>query len=144
MMEPFASIAIWKGDELTVWTSNQMIAWGRGDLAKTLGMPKEKVRLVSPYVGGGFGGKLFLRADAVMAALGAKAVGRPVKVAMQRPLMANNSTHRPATSQRIRIGATRTARSRRSRMKADRATSPAADPKRRSTRPSCSMPVPTG
>lgn len=107
MMEPFASIAIWKGDELTVWTSNQMIAWGRGDLAKTLGMPKEKVRLVSPYVGGGFGGKLFLRADAVMAALGAKAVGRPVKVAMQRPLMANNSTHRPATSQRIRIGATK-------------------------------------
>ena len=107
MMEPFASIASWDGDRLTVWTSNQMIAWGRGDLAKTLGLPKEKVRLISPYVGGGFGGKLFLRADAVMAALGAKAVGRPVKVAMQRPLMANNSTHRPATTQRIRIGATK-------------------------------------
>ncbi len=107
MMEPFASLAIWEGDQLTVWTSNQMIAWGRGDLAKTLGMPKEKVRLISPYVGGGFGGKLFLRADAVMAALGAKAVGRPVKVAMQRPLMANNATHRPATTQRIRIGATK-------------------------------------
>ena len=107
MMEPFASIASWDGDQLTVWTSNQMIAWGRGDLAKTLGLPKEKVRLISPYVGGGFGGKLFLRADAVMAALGAKAVGRPVKVAMQRPLMANNSTHRPATTQRIRIGASK-------------------------------------
>lgn len=107
MMEPFASIASWEGDKLTVWTSNQMIAWGHGDLAKTLGLPKEKVRLISPYVGGGFGGKLFLRADAVMAALGAKAAGRPVKVAMQRPLMANNATHRPATTQRIRIGATK-------------------------------------
>jgi len=104
MMEPFATIAAWKGDELTVWTSNQMINWTKGDLAKTLGMPKEKVRLDSPYVGGGFGGKLFLRADAVMAALGARQAGRPVKVAMARPMMPNNSTHRPATIQHIRIG----------------------------------------
>ncbi|MBW6525426.1 xanthine dehydrogenase family protein molybdopterin-binding subunit [Sphingomonas sp. RHCKR7] len=106
MMEPFASLATWEGDSLTVWTSNQMIDWGRGDLATTLGMPKEKVRLISPYVGGGFGGKLFLRADAVLAALGARAAGRPVKVALTRPQMANNATHRPATRQRIRIGAT--------------------------------------
>ena len=106
MMEPFASIASWNGDELTLWTSNQMIDWGRTDLATTLGMPKEKIRFMSPYVGGGFGGKLFLRADAVMAALGAKAVGRPVKLALPRPLMTNNATHRPATRQRIRIGAT--------------------------------------
>ncbi|WP_312488198.1 aldehyde oxidoreductase molybdenum-binding subunit PaoC [Sphingomonas sp.] len=105
MMEPFASTAMWKGDELLLWTSNQMIDWGRGDLAKTLGLAKDKIRFMSPYVGGGFGGKLFLRADAVMAALGARAVGQPVKVAMQRPLMANNSTHRPATRQHIRIGA---------------------------------------
>ncbi len=107
MMEPFASVAEWQGDALTVWTSNQMIDWGRGDLAKTLGLPKEKVRLVSPYVGGGFGGKLFLRADAVLAALGARAAGRPVKLALTRPMMANNATHRPATRQRIRIGAER-------------------------------------
>ncbi|TCP35061.1 aldehyde oxidoreductase molybdenum-binding subunit PaoC [Sphingomonas sp. BK235] len=107
MMEPFASLAMWEGDALTVWTSNQMIDWGRGDLATTLGMPKEKVRLISPYVGGGFGGKLFLRADAVLAALGARAAKRPVKVALTRPQMANNATHRPATRQRIRIGATR-------------------------------------
>ncbi|MGI4939693.1 MAG: aldehyde oxidoreductase molybdenum-binding subunit PaoC [Janthinobacterium lividum] len=106
MMEPFASIAEWKGDELTLWTSNQMIDWGRTDLAKTLGMPKEKIRFMSPYVGGGFGGKLFLRADAVLAALGARAAGRPVKLALTRPMIANNTTHRPATRQRIRIGAT--------------------------------------
>jgi xanthine dehydrogenase YagR molybdenum-binding subunit len=105
MMEPFASIAAWKGDELTVWTSNQMIDWGRSDLATTLNMPKEKIRFMSPYVGGGFGGKLFLRADAVMAALGAKVANRPVKVALSRPFIANNTTHRPATRQRIRIGA---------------------------------------
>jgi xanthine dehydrogenase YagR molybdenum-binding subunit len=107
MMEPFASIAAWKGDALTVWTSNQMIDWGRTDLATTLNMPKEKVTFLSPYVGGGFGGTLFLRSDAVLAALGAKAAGRPVKLAMSRPFMANNATHRPATRQRIRIGATK-------------------------------------
>ena len=107
MMEPHASLAEWQGDRLTVWTSNQMINWGRGDLAKTLGIPKDKVRLVSPYIGGGFGGKLFVRAEALLAALGARAAGRPVKVALQRPLMMNNTTHRPATIQRIRIGASR-------------------------------------
>lgn len=104
MMEPFATIAAWNGDELQLWTSNQMIAWTKGDVAKTLGLPKDKVRLMSPYIGGGFGGKLFLRADAVLASLGAKAAKRPVKIAMHRPLMANNATHRPATRQRIRIG----------------------------------------
>ncbi len=105
MMEPHASTAAWKGDKLTVWTSNQMIDWSVGDLAKTLGIPKANVRLVSPFVGGGFGGKLFIRADVLLAALGAKAARQPVKVALQRPLVANNTTHRPATIQRIRIGA---------------------------------------
>jgi xanthine dehydrogenase YagR molybdenum-binding subunit len=106
MMEPHASIASWDGDRLTVWTSNQMIAWGVADMASTLGIPPENVRLVSPFIGGGFGGKLFLRSDAVLAALGARAAKRPVKVALQRPLMFNNTTHRPATIQRIRLGAT--------------------------------------
>ena len=107
MMEPHASIAAWQGDKLTLWTSNQMIAWNTADIAKTLGIPKENVRLESPFIGGGFGGKLFPRADALLAALGARAARRPVKVALQRPLMFNNTTHRPATIQRIRIGATR-------------------------------------
>ena len=106
MMEPHASIAAWNGDQLTLWTSNQMIDWGATDLAQTLGIAKEKVRLVSPFIGGGFGGKLFLRTDALLAALGARAASRPVKVALPRPLIFNNTTHRPATIQRIRIGAT--------------------------------------
>jgi xanthine dehydrogenase YagR molybdenum-binding subunit len=106
MMEPHASVAAWNGDNLTVWTSNQMIDWSTGDMAKTLGIAKENVRLISPFIGGGFGGKLWIRADALLAALGARAAQRAVKVALPRPLMINNTTHRPATIQRIRIGAT--------------------------------------
>jgi xanthine dehydrogenase YagR molybdenum-binding subunit len=105
MMEPHASIAWWQGDRVHLWTSNQMIAWGVGDVAATLGVTPDKVHLMSPYIGGGFGGKLFVRTDAVLAALGARAVGRPVKVALARPLIPNNTTHRPATIQRIRLGA---------------------------------------
>jgi xanthine dehydrogenase YagR molybdenum-binding subunit len=105
MMEPHATIAAWQGDKLTLWTSNQMIAWGKGSMAKILAMKPENVRLDSPYIGGGFGGKLFIRADAVLAALAARAAKRPVKVSLTRPLIANNTTHRPATIQRIRIGA---------------------------------------
>ncbi len=106
MLEPHATIAAWEGERLTLWTSNQMIRWAKGSIAKILGIPAGNVRVDSPYVGGGFGGKLFIRADAVLAALGAKAAGRPVKVSLTRPLIANNTTHRPATLQRIRIGAT--------------------------------------
>ncbi|MFN2645762.1 MAG: aldehyde oxidoreductase molybdenum-binding subunit PaoC [Burkholderiales bacterium] len=105
MMEPHATLAVWEGDRLTVWNSNQMVAWSTDDLATTLAMPREKVRLMSPYVGGGFGAKLWLRADAVLAALGARAARRPVKVALQRALVPNNTVHRSATIQRIRIGA---------------------------------------
>lgn len=107
MMEPHASIAAWNGDELTVWTSSQMVDWWRTDLATTLGIDKEKVHLMSPFIGGGFGVKLFLRADAVLAALAAREAKRPVKVALPRPFLMNNTTHRPATIQRIRIGAGR-------------------------------------
>jgi xanthine dehydrogenase YagR molybdenum-binding subunit len=107
MMEPHASVAAWDGDRLTLWTSNQMIDWSVDEMAKTLGIPKEKIRLSSPFIGGGFGGKLWLRADALLAALGARAVRRPVRVALTRPLMFNNTVRRPATIQRIRIGAER-------------------------------------
>lgn len=107
MMEPFSSMAAWEGNRLTLWTSNQMIDWAVTDVATTLGIPKQNVRLISPYIGGGFGGKLFVRSDALLAALGARMAGRPVKVALARPLMINNSTHRPATIQRLRIGTDR-------------------------------------
>lgn len=107
MMEPHATIAAWDGDRLTLWTANQMIAWTVDDMARTLGMPKEKIRVVSTFVGGGFGAKLFLRADVLLAALGARAARRPVKVALPRAFIPNNTTHRAATIQRLRIGATK-------------------------------------
>jgi xanthine dehydrogenase YagR molybdenum-binding subunit len=107
MMEPHATIAAWEGDQLTLWTSNQMIHWSVEALASILDMPKDKIRIDSPFIGGGFGGKLFVRSDAVMAALAAKAAKRPVKITLQRPLIFNNTTHRPATIQRVRLGATR-------------------------------------
>jgi xanthine dehydrogenase YagR molybdenum-binding subunit len=107
MMEPHASLAAWDGDKLTLWTANQMIEWGASSIAKVFGIDRKNVRLISPFVGGGFGGKLFLRSEALLAALGARAANRPVKIALQRPLIANNTTHRPATIQRIRIGASR-------------------------------------
>jgi xanthine dehydrogenase YagR molybdenum-binding subunit len=110
MMEPHASMAKWEGDKLTIYTANQMINWGKKDMAKTLGIPEENVHLISPYIGGGFGGKLFLRSEALLAALGARQAKRPVKVTLQRALMFNNTTHRPATIQRLRIGATREGR----------------------------------
>ncbi len=105
MLEPHATIAAWDNDKLTLWTSNQMIAWGVSDMAKTLGIAKEKIRVSSPYIGGGFGGKLFVRTDALMAALAARAARRPVLVTLQRALIPNNTVHRSATIQRIRIGA---------------------------------------
>jgi xanthine dehydrogenase YagR molybdenum-binding subunit len=105
MMEPHATIAAWDGDKLTLWTAIQIVSWGKRDLAKTLGIPKENIRIVSPYIGGGFGGKGSILSDAVLAAVAAKQVGRPVKVTLQRALMFNNTTHRAATIQRIRIGA---------------------------------------
>ncbi|WP_164444460.1 xanthine dehydrogenase family protein molybdopterin-binding subunit, partial [Pseudomonas viridiflava] len=69
------------------------------------GIPKDNIHLISPYIGGGFGGKGTILCDAVLASLAARAAGRPVKVALPRPLMFNNLTHRPATIQRIRLGA---------------------------------------
>jgi xanthine dehydrogenase YagR molybdenum-binding subunit len=107
MMEPHASIAAWQGDSLTLWTSSQMIDWAVSDLSQTLLIPQEKIRVISAYIGGGFGAKLRIQSDALMAALGARAAGRPVKVALTRPQLMNNTVHRPATMQRIRIGAGR-------------------------------------
>ena len=124
-MEPHASMAIWEGNKVTVWTSNQMIDWCRTDLAKTLKVPVENVRIISPYIGGGFGGKLFLRSDALLAALAARAVKRPVKVMLPRPTIPNNTTHRPATLQHLRIGADQSGKSPLSHMKAGPETSPA-------------------
>ena len=110
MMECHSSIADWSGDKVTIWTSNQMIQWNKRSLAAALQVPEENVRVDSPYLGGGFGSKLFLRSDAVLAALAARQVGKPVKVMLPRPFVFNNTTHRPATIQHIKLGAGRDGR----------------------------------
>ena len=77
MMEPHATIAAWDGDKLTLWTSNQMIDWGAATSPRRSASRRKTSASISPFIGGGFGGKLFLRADAVLAALGARAARRP-------------------------------------------------------------------
>ena len=110
MLEPHATLAAWDGGRLTLWTSVQIMSWARRDLALILGMAEEDIRLLSPFIGGGFGGKATILCDAVLAAVAARVAGRPVRVALSRSLMFNNTTHRPATIQRICIGAGRDGR----------------------------------
>ncbi|WP_066726210.1 aldehyde oxidoreductase molybdenum-binding subunit PaoC [Sphingomonas pituitosa] len=110
MMEPHATIARWDGDRVTCWTSIQQMNWGTRDLGLILDIPKENVRLHSPFIGGGFGGKGTVQADLALAAIAARVVGRPVKLALQRPLMFNTTIHRPKTIQHIQLGAERDGR----------------------------------
>ena len=106
-MEPHATLASWSGDELTLHTSTQTIANIRVGVAATLQMPVEKVRVISPYVGGGFGSKLIPHAEAILASLAAKNLQRPVKVALTRQQMFANAGHRPMMLQTVRLGADR-------------------------------------
>jgi xanthine dehydrogenase YagR molybdenum-binding subunit len=111
MMEPHATIAEWSADRLTLHTSHQMVAPGTGSVAATFRLPKDKVRLVSRYVGGGFGGKLDVWPDEILAALAShKLKGRPVKVVLPRTHMFEMTGHRPQTIQRVRLGADRDGR----------------------------------
>jgi xanthine dehydrogenase YagR molybdenum-binding subunit len=110
MMEPHATIARWDDDRLTCWTAIQQVNWGVRDLGLILGVPKENIRLISSFIGGGFGGKGTVQSDLALAALAARAAGRPVKIVLQRPIMFNNTIHRPKTIQRVRLGADRDGR----------------------------------
>ena len=103
-MEPHASIAVWEGDKLTLYSSLQILNASKGILAGAIGIPPENVRIVSPYIGGGFGGKM-LGPEAVMAAIAAQRIGRPVKIAMSRAQLFHNVYRRTDTHQRIRLAA---------------------------------------
>ncbi len=110
MMEPHATLAVWSADRLTLYTSNQMLPRGVACVASTLQIPEEKVRLISRYVGGGFGAKLQVQADAILAALAARMVNRPVKLALTRQQVFHVTTHRTDTIQRVRLAAERDGR----------------------------------
>jgi xanthine dehydrogenase YagR molybdenum-binding subunit len=107
MMEPHATLAVWAGDQLTLHTSNQMLSQGRLAVARTLKIPVGNVRLVSHYIGGGFGAKLWVNADAILAAIAARQLNRPVKTALTRQQEFPVTTHRSDTIQRIRLGTDR-------------------------------------
>lgn len=106
-MEPHAAIAQWHGDELIIHSSQQLLHTDREQLAKQLGVDASHVRLVAPYVGGGFGSKLFIGPEAVACALAARALGRPIKTVMTRQQVFQCTVRRTNTEQRIRLAATR-------------------------------------
>ncbi|MEA2869971.1 MAG: xanthine dehydrogenase YagR molybdenum-binding subunit, partial [Bradyrhizobium sp.] len=110
MMEPHATLAMWDGDKLILHTANQMLNQGQKAVATTLKIPMENVRLISPFIGGGFGGKLWVNADAILAAIAARQLKRPVKIALTRQQIFHVTTHRSNTIQQIRLGAERDGR----------------------------------
>jgi xanthine dehydrogenase YagR molybdenum-binding subunit len=107
MMEPHATLAMWDGDKLILHTANQMLNQGQKVIATTLKMPVENVRLISPFIGGGFGGKLWVNADAVLAAIASRQLKRPVKTALTRQQIFHVTTHRSDTIQRVRLATDR-------------------------------------
>lgn len=104
-MEPHASVASWEGDRLTLRGSYQMLRYNQAELADALGIKADKVRLLAPYVGGGFGSKLGISPEAVAAAIAAKELDAPVAVAMTRQNVFESVLRRSETSQRIRLAA---------------------------------------
>ncbi len=109
-MEPHATMAVWEGQMLTVHTSAQLTTSPQEGLARTFNIAKENVRIITRYVGGGFGSKLPFYVDATLAVIGARIVRRPVKVTMTRPQLFHMTTHRTASEQRLRLGADRDGR----------------------------------
>ena len=103
-MEPHATIAIWDGPSLTLYDSNQGAHAHRETFAKTFDMPPEQVRVIARHVGGGFGSKGTPRPHAVLAALAARHVERPVKLAVTRQQMFTLTGYRTPTIQRLRLG----------------------------------------
>ena len=109
-MEPHASLALWQDGNLLLYDSIQGTWGARKTLAEVFDMPPEQVRVVSQHVGGGFGSKGTPRPQSVLAAIAAKVVERPVKVALTRRQMFATVGYRTPTIQRVRLGATRDGR----------------------------------
>jgi xanthine dehydrogenase YagR molybdenum-binding subunit len=110
-MEPHTTVALWDSSKLVLYDSTQSVHAVRATVAKTLGLNIEQVRVVSPYVGGGFGSKGEPHAHNILAALAAlRAPGRAVKLALTRQQMFCLAGYRTPTIQRFRLGATRDGR----------------------------------
>ncbi|MGB3797189.1 MAG: xanthine dehydrogenase family protein molybdopterin-binding subunit [Alteraurantiacibacter sp.] len=104
-MEPHAAIAEWDGSKLTVYASLQMLNYNISELADTLGMEEDDIRLISRFVGGGFGSKLGISEETVAASIAAMKLERPVRVVMSRQQVFQCIMRRSETSQRLRLAA---------------------------------------
>ncbi len=104
----FATVAFWNGDHLTVHDATQWPYAARATLAAAFALPEDGVRVLAPYVGGGFGAGLRCWPHVILAALASRTVGRPVKLVLTRPQMFTGVGHRPGTVQHVKLGATRT------------------------------------
>jgi xanthine dehydrogenase YagR molybdenum-binding subunit len=106
-MEPNACVAVPRGDALELYVSSQIVDAARICVASTLKMDPQKVKVVSSYVGGGFGSKLAVHAETILAAIAARHLTRPVKVALTRRQIFHDVGVRPTSIQRIRLAAER-------------------------------------
>jgi xanthine dehydrogenase YagR molybdenum-binding subunit len=104
-MEPHATTALWQGENLVLYDSNQ----GAGPVAKAVagvfGLDTDAVHVIARHVGGGFGSKGSARSNAVLAAMAARVAGRPVRLALPRQALFSMVGYRTPTTQRIRLGA---------------------------------------
>ncbi|HEY7597225.1 MAG TPA: xanthine dehydrogenase family protein molybdopterin-binding subunit [Actinophytocola sp.] len=105
-LEPHATTAVWDGDELTVHDGTQNIDWTRRHLAHRFGLPLARVRVISTFVGGGFGGKGSVWAGTILAPLAARATGRPVRLMLTREDVYRTVGGRTPSIQRVALGAT--------------------------------------
>jgi len=103
-MEPHATVALWQGDTVLFYDATQTVAGTKSLMSSMLGVPKEKVRVISYYIGGGFGSKGFSWPNTVLAAMAAKLVSRPVKLVLSRQQMFTNAGRRSQTIQKISLG----------------------------------------
>ena len=107
-IELHATTAIWDAGltTLTLYESSQGVVNLKGVLAQMFGLPKENVRVITKFVGSGFGSKLFPWSQCPLAAAAARQLGKPVKLVLSRKMMFQTVGHRPRTQQRVRLGAT--------------------------------------
>jgi xanthine dehydrogenase YagR molybdenum-binding subunit len=101
-----ATTALWDGDKLTIYEESQGVFNLRGVLAQMFGLPKENVRVITKFVGSGFGSKLWPWTHCPLACAAARKLGKPVKLVLSRRMMFQSVGHRPRTQQRVRLGAT--------------------------------------
>ena len=106
-MEPHATLAYWQNGHLTIHCSAQLLNSAQQAVANTLQISPDKIRIVSRYIGGGFGGKLPIYGDVILSALASRHLKLPVKTALTRQQMFHFTTHRSATIQRLRLASNR-------------------------------------